>query len=118
MRVKGLEVESKAEHYLIEKGLTPVCRNFLCKSGEIDLVMREGETWVFIEVKYRKSQTYGTALESITVSKQRKLLRTIKFFLTKYHLWSAPCRIDAIGVHPSREGVDQFDWQKNVIFDQ
>jgi len=117
MRNKGHEVEVVAEQYLMNLGLTPVQRNYFCKCGEIDLIMSDGNSLVFIEVRYRSNTDHGTPLESITISKQRKIIRTTKHYLTKYNLWNKPCRIDAVGIHELKDGSLCFDWQKNAIYE-
>lgn len=57
-RNKGEHFELIAEQYLVKQGLTPVTRNFHCKYGEIDLIMREAQVLVFVEVKYRDSKNF------------------------------------------------------------
>ncbi len=72
----GQQYEQLALQYLQQQGLKLVQQNFHCKTGEIDLVMREGATLVFVEVKYRASSAFGGALAAVSFSKQQKLLRT------------------------------------------
>ena len=69
---RGIKTEAFAENYLTEHGLTLVGRNIHCRQGEIDLVMREDDTYVFIEVKYRKNNRYGSACETVSLAKQKK----------------------------------------------
>ncbi len=117
MREKGFLAEAAAESYLAQQGLSLVCRNFHCKAGEIDLIMMQRETLVFVEVRYRQDSKHGSPLETITPSKQRKLLRAVKYYLLKHNLWDAPCRIDALGMTPSSCGEFEFNWQQNAIYD-
>lgn len=83
---KGLLVEQKVARYLQAKGLTLVTQNFKAKCGEIDLVMRDKATWVFVEVKYRADSSRGTALEQFTAQKRRKLTAAMYVFMAKYKL--------------------------------
>ena len=62
----GVVVEQKVKRYLIQQGLHFITANFRAKCGEIDLIMRDGACWVFVEVKYRTTQSYGTATEMFT----------------------------------------------------
>lgn len=69
LRARGNMVEEASERYLQQQGLQAIERNFNRRGGEIDLVMRDGETLVFVEVRFRKSDRFGTPAESITASK-------------------------------------------------
>jgi putative endonuclease len=95
---KGVIAEKKALTYLLEQGLTLVHQNYYCRFGEIDLIMLEQETLVFIEVRYRKNSDFGGALASINQSKQRKIIKTANHYLMQ--LTSEPyCRFDAIALN-------------------
>src|SRR5688572_18789501 len=69
----GSEMEARACAFLEAQGLVTVRRNFRCRVGEIDLVMNDGSTLVFVEVRYRVSKAYGGAGASITFAKQQKV---------------------------------------------
>ena len=75
--VRGETGEALAAAWLIRHGLRSLARNFRCRLGEIDLVMRDGDTLVFVEVRCRRDCGYGSALESVTAGKQRRLLRAL-----------------------------------------
>lgn len=75
----GQVYEQMAEQYLCRHHLTPIARNFSCRSGEIDLIMRQGKCLVFIEVKYRTQAHYGSAVEAVNWRKQQKLKRAAFF---------------------------------------
>ncbi len=117
MRDKGQQAETIAETFLMAAGLAPIKRNYYCKCGEIDLIMTDQESLVFVEVRYRNNTDHGTPLESITISKQRKIIRTVKHYLTIHNLWHKPCRIDAVGIHQRKDGSLHYDWQKNAIYE-
>lgn len=74
------------------------------RGGEIDLIMREGNTWVFVEVRYRRSDTYGTAAESVTPRKRRRLLRAPQVWLAQRgaSFDTSACRFDIIAITGSR----------------
>lgn len=96
----GAQAEDLACRYLLKQGLTLVTRNYRCRTGEIDLVMRDGEEWVFVEVKYRKSNTYGHASEFLDRHKRRKLESAVLYFLQQHDLNPAhsPHRIDLVAI--------------------
>ena len=96
-RSKGTAVELEAEKFLQKKGLRKVTRNYLIKGGEIDLIMRDGEVLVFIEVRYRQSEAHGSGAETVTYQKQRRLRRAALHYLQKHYGNREPdCRFDVI----------------------
>ena len=80
---RGKSTEAFAEQYLIQQGLMPIDRNVHCRQGEIDIVMRDGDTFVFVEVKYRKNNHFGSAIESVSLAKQNKIRHCVAFFSIK-----------------------------------
>lgn len=95
----GKSAEARAESYLADNGLTPVSRNYRCRQGEIDLIMRDGETLVFIEVRYRKSGHYGSALETVTAAKQHKILIAAQLYIQEKKVDDTiPLRFDVLGI--------------------
>jgi putative endonuclease len=112
-RIKGDDKERLAEDYLVTaNGFSLIERNFLCKSGEIDLIMQDQDYLVFIEVRYRENREFGGALASITASKQKKLRRAAEYYLLQ-HFGNTPpaCRFDVVGI----EGEDEIMWVKNAF---
>jgi putative endonuclease len=110
---RGKFGEDYALNYLKTQGLILVVRNFTCRVGEIDLIMTDGEYLVFIEVRMRNMTTFAHALESITYTKQRKILKTATFYMQQ-NKYLGPCRIDAIGID-TENGQFKLDWVKNAI---
>ena len=104
--------EDRALAFLQQQGLTLVERNFLCKTGELDLVMREGERLVFVEVRERNNPHFGGAAASISPAKQRRILRAAKFYLLRFAKMP-PCRIDVVAIDGER-----INWLRNAIIDQ
>jgi putative endonuclease len=114
-RARGQAIEVAAELYLQQQGLHALERNFNSRGGEIDLVMQESDTLVFVEVRFRKTDRFGSPAESITVSKQRKLLQTAQLYLLARPVWrNKPCRFDVVAARPGESGL-QFEWIKNAF---
>jgi len=113
--VTGRNAERDALLFLESKGLVLLERNYSCNIGEIDLIMRDGEYVVFVEVRHRTNPSHGNALESITPSKIRKIIGTAKFYLlTKKWVYTIPCRFDIIAFHPVA-GEIKLEWLKNAF---
>ncbi len=81
---RGTEAEQLAETWLEQQGLKPLARNFQIPGGELDLVMRDGNTLVIMEVRHRSGKHHGSAVESITAVKQRRLVRATEHFLLRH----------------------------------
>lgn len=106
----GNDKEAVACEFLENKGLRPLQRNYRLRTGEIDLIMQDGDTIVFIEVRYRKHQHYGGALQSIDFRKQQRLIRTAQHYLMK-HAPYASGRFDVIAI----EGNTGINWVQNAF---
>lgn len=114
-RIVGLRAESQALSFLEAHGLELVERNFHCRVGEIDLVMRDGAVLVFVEVRKRGSRSFTSAAVTVTVAKQRKLIRAASFYLALRHRRHQPvCRFDVIGID-SDGTQSSFDWRRNAF---
>jgi len=109
----GQQSEQLAKQYLEKHGLQTITTNFRCRSGELDLIMRDGKYIVFVEVRARQSAAFGGALVSITSTKQQKLIRTASLFLScKKWQNRYPCRFDVVAL----DGVPpQIQWIKNAF---
>lgn len=114
-RRRGLTSEVEAESYLVRQGYLPVARNHVCRGGEVDLVMQDGETVVFVEVKRRRPGARVEALESITVTKRRRVVRAATDWAMRAGALERPLRFDVVAVTPGRSGptflhlADAFD---------
>lgn len=98
----GKFAENRAEKLLAKAGLRILARNYRCRQGEIDLVAQEGETLVFVEVRSRSRQDYGSAAESITLAKQRRIIAAARHYLAALpHL--PACRFDVVTLDQGRE---------------
>ena len=115
LRRRGSYWERAAESFLRARGLKTLKRNFQARSGEIDLVMLDGDTLVFAEVRYRKSDRHGSGAESVTLRKQQRIIRAARLYL-QYHdpQQARPCRFDVISIG-RKKGRTEFDWIRNAF---
>ena len=93
----GHAAESRAEAFLKAHGLTLVARNWRCRFGELDLVMQDGATLVFVEVRLRSRSDFGGAAASVTSGKQKKLLASARQYLSALKTLP-PCRFDVVAL--------------------
>ena len=108
--IRGESAEEQAHNFLINKGLKPVCRNFRCKQGELDLIMIEKQTLVIIEVRFRKTDKYGSAAESITHAKQSRIIAATHIYLSTQQT-DSPIRFDVVAL----SGTGNIDWIQNAF---
>ncbi len=106
----GLDKERLAESYLTGQTLRLVTRNHRCRFGEIDLIMRDGAVLVFVEVRYRRSERFGSAAETVDARKQRRLVAAARHYLLS-HPSTLPCRFDVVAI----SGQDRIQWIKNAF---
>jgi putative endonuclease len=100
----GKRGEVAAERYLKEKGYVVVERNYRCASGEVDLIVLDGRVIVFVEVKTRSGDRFGTPAEAVERRKQRKMIRAAQYFLAHNRLGERDARFDVVGISwPGRE---------------
>jgi putative endonuclease len=108
--VRGASAEEQAHNFLLNKGLKSVCRNFRCKQGELDLIMTDRQTLVIIEVRFRKTDKYGSAAESITLAKQSRIIAATHIYLSA-HKTDSPIRFDVVAM----SGNGNIDWIQNAF---
>jgi putative endonuclease len=115
-RQSGARWEKTAESFLRNHGLSLIQRNFSSRFGEIDLIMEDGKTLVFIEVKYRKSSHHGSGADAVTFHKQGRISRTAGWYLAKNpHRAEQFCRFDVISIDP-QEKDQGINWIKNAFY--
>jgi len=104
--------ELKARRWLEGKGLRFVAANVRGRGGEIDLIMKDGQTIVFVEVRYRQSSRFGGAAASVTLAKQQKLLQTPHLWLARHNgsFDTVDCRFDVVAFTGNA-----IDWLKNAF---
>ncbi|UTF59636.1 YraN family protein [Gilvimarinus sp. DA14] len=96
---RGDQAEQQARAFLQQQGLVFIAANVKGPGGEIDLIMRERQTLVFVEVRLRSNQHFSSAAESVNASKQNKLLRTAAWYLQQQKLTDEiPCRFDVVAL--------------------
>ncbi len=108
-QISGQSGEDDALSHLQQNGLTLLERNFRCKGGEIDLVMKERAMLVFVEVRKRADDRHGGAAASVTASKQRRLILAAQIYLQRYKMPPA-CRFDVVAIDGPR-----MIWLKNAM---
>lgn len=110
----GEKGEILARGYLTSQGLELLEANFRLRFGEVDLIMLDQDTLVFVEVKYRSSEAYGTSLEQVTVSKQKKIKLVAAAYLQRYPQEVSSVRFDVVGISPDSIGY-QYKWVKGAF---
>lgn len=110
-------MEKRASRFLIAQGLTFVTANYHSKFGEIDLIFKELDCWVFVEVKFRSHDDYGDASSQVVKSKQRKIIRTAQVFLQKQGLneYNTSCRFDVVSLNGLAINP-RISWLKNAFY--
>lgn len=114
----GRHAEKIARNYLEKEGLIFIAENYRCRWGEIDLIMRDKTTMVFVEVRYRASNRYGSSAESVTYTKQRKLIISAEHFLASHPVAQQyPCRFDVMALcqDPKNAATLHIDWIKHAF---
>ncbi|HDG1667230.1 MULTISPECIES: YraN family protein [Kluyvera] len=108
----GDAAEQRARRWLEGQGLGFIAANVRERSGEIDLIMREGTVTVFVEVRYRASGAFGGAAASVTRSKQNKLLQTARLWLARHNgsFDTVDCRFDVIAFTGN-----EIEWFSNAF---
>jgi putative endonuclease len=106
----GQQAEDSACYYLKRQGLSLIERNYSCTRGEIDLIMKDNSTTVFVEVRFRRDTRFGSGAESVDYRKQKKLLSTAAHYLQKNpKAAKGACRFDVISLTVNN-GEQQLDW--------
>ena len=112
----GKAAEIETCKHLRKQGLKLIEENYPSKFGEIDLIMKDNDIYVFVEVRLRNPDSYTTGLESVTKSKQSKIRKTATaYLLEKKLLNKTVCRFDVVGVTQTDKGYD-FDWIENAFY--
>jgi putative endonuclease len=111
----GRQAEQLACEHLQRAGLRVLTKNWLCRLGELDLVMLDGDTVVFVEVRYRRHAAWGGALESVDSRKRAKLISAAELFLQQQPRWARhPCRFDVVAI-AAGDSPPRLDWVRNAF---
>lgn len=106
---RGRDAERLAENFLRERGLTIIERNFHCRGGEIDLIAEKDEELIFVEVRYRARSSFGSAADSVTASKQRRIILAARHYLARYpQRQRQAARFDVLAIDGG--APVRFDW--------
>lgn len=114
-KLLGQEGESAAEQYLRRKGYRIVARNLRSSVGELDLVAEDGQALVFVEVKARRTDTFGGAIHAVHQRKQEKLIQLAAQYLACHHITDRPCRFDVVLLHSAGAVVPQIEHIQNAF---
>ena len=101
----GNDAEQQACKYLQSQGLTLIEKNFSTKAGEVDLIMNDGETIVFIEVRYRKNADFGGAAASVTTKKQQRIIKAALAYQQK-HKPQSSMRFDVVAIEGDNREIN------------
>jgi len=107
----GKLAEALAADYLQARGLRLLERNYNCRLGEIDLILADGPTLLFVEVRLRRSPDFGGAAASITAAKRQRILKAARHYLSGRP--ERPCRFDVILLDAL--DPDRVEWIKNAF---
>lgn len=108
----GLAAEARCADYLSARGLRLLAQNVKCRWGELDLIMQDKQTLVFVEVKARSSNHFGGGLAAVTYAKQQKLRRAAQWYLIQKNKTESPCRFDVVDVDLNSQ---DFNWIRNAF---
>lgn len=98
LRKLGQEYEKTAGQYLIKKGYRIVEYNYRTRYSEIDIIAKDGDIYVFCEVKYRKKNSMSSPFSAVHIRKQERISKAALHYLMVHHLSDVPCRFDVIGI--------------------
>ena len=104
-RTRGDKAEQQACKHLQSQGLKLLEKNFSTKAGEVDLIMRDGETLVFVEVRYRKNTDFGGAAASVTTKKQQRIIKAALAYQQK-HMPQSSMRFDVVAIEGDNGNID------------
>lgn len=115
----GRYMESLATAHLVKQGVSILHQNFYCRLGEIDLIVRDKEYLVFVEVRYRTQSSFCDAKSTVTYAKQQKIRRVAAFFLQKHRQYRhCFCRFDVVGIDSDQSNKGQelsIEWIKGAF---
>lgn len=113
-KILGRLYEAKALSYLKRRGLKLIKQNYCARFGEIDLIMLDGDSLVFVEVRSRASDRFGSALDSVTLAKQNRIIQTAQKYLSENTRDDfSSIRFDVLGITKGEK--EQFTWIKNAF---
>lgn len=111
---KGRYAEQLACDHLENRGLRPIARNYRCKVGELDLIMEEANTLVFVEVRFRRNTRYGSGAETVDRRKQAKLVAAASHYLQRNGSRGRACRFDVVSITVGHGGL-AIQWIRDAF---
>ena len=112
---RGAAAERRARAFLRCRGLRPLDANYRCRAGEVDLVMREHDTLVFVEVRYRRSDAFGRGAETVDRAKQRRIIKAAARYLQHHPQWAdRVCRFDVVSISGD-ERRPEIEWIRHAF---
>ena len=110
-QIQGQAWERVAESWLATRGLITICRGYRCRSGELDLICRDRETLVIVEVRARRSRSHGGAAASIDKRKRSRIIRATRHFLMHHaELNALPVRFDVFAIDDAASTDPELVW--------
>lgn len=116
MRLWGNYWERMACDYLKKQQLKKITSNYQCPAGEIDIIMTDADTLVFVEVKYRKNEDWVSGPEAVTKSKQKRIIKAAQMFLLQnkqFNDWN--CRFDVVSIQGA-QNPPIIDWIQHAFY--
>jgi len=110
-QVQGSSQEQRACEYLESQGMSLITQNFSCRMGEIDLIMQDKKSLVFVEVRYRANKKFGGAAASVTKGKQRKIIKTALYY-QQQHALKSNMRFDVVAI----ESDNEIQWIPSAFY--
>lgn len=114
-RALGKKGEAAARAYLERRGVRILVANYTCAAGEIDLIARERETLLFIEVKTRASEAFGPPQFAVHQRKQRQIVRAAQWYLTEQRVAEVACRFDVVAVTFLNDDRPHIHWVRDAF---
>ncbi len=111
---RGTWAEDLACRHLTDHGLRLIARNYRCRHGEIDLIMRDGAVIAFVEVRFRSRIDFGSGVESVDARKRARLLSSAEHYLQRHATLQVDCRFDVVSILKSRN-THQLNWLRNAF---
>ena len=112
----GVKGEDTAEKYLIQQGYKILERNYRSQQGEIDIVARDGEFLVFVEVKSYSFRSYGTPAGAVCKSKRQSIIRAAEAYLYRNKIKDTYCRFDVITIYRRMDGSRAIELYKDAFY--
>ncbi|WP_298594989.1 YraN family protein [uncultured Mitsuokella sp.] len=114
-KILGNQGEALAANYLIQHGYAILAQNYRIRSAELDLVVKDGNTIAFVEVKTRRNMHFGSGAEAVNYRKQKKIIQAAQYFLQRWNLEGRPCRFDVIEIYKDTNQLYRIHHLKNAF---